>query len=92
MVYKKSRGEQLFDIINHLIMIFIFIVMVYPFLYVLNYSLSIPGRIRNPLLIVPAGINLEAYKIAFSDPSIYHAFFVSVARSTIGPLTMLIVT
>ena len=80
-----------FDICNSLFMILLFIVMAYPFLYVISYSFSTPAKIINPLLIFPQGFTLKAYVTLFSDPEFFHSLLISVARTILGPLSMLVV-
>lgn len=92
MIYKKTYKDVIFDVINHSVMILLVITMAYPFIYVLNYSISNVSRIYNPLMLVPVGINFEAYKILLSDTSIYRALLISVSRSILGPALMLMIT
>ena len=80
-----------FDILNSLLMIVIFVIMLYPFLYVFSYSFSLPSKITSPLLILPQGFNVKAYAMLFEDESFFQTLLVSIARTIIGPLSMLIV-
>lgn len=89
--YKKSIWDILFDIINYTIMILICIVMVYPFLFVLFYSLSTPSSITPGILLYPKGFTLHSYKMIVTNPDIMHSLYISVLRSTIGPATSLVV-
>lgn len=92
MIFKNSPGERLFDVFLYTLMAIVFLLMVYPFLYVFNYSISSVAQVKNPLLIIPEGIQLESYAIIFRDPTMYRAMLVSVARSVVGPIFMLMVT
>jgi len=89
---KTALGGVAFDVINAAVMACIFIAMVYPFLYMLNYSISTPGRGRGTLYLLPAGINLESYKILLADPAVLRALFISVSRSVLGPIAMMAVS
>lgn len=89
---KRSYGGIVFDSINSLFMVLVIIIMVFPFLYVLNYSISDPSKVGTGLMLVPRGINLDAYHIVLSDSDIIHSFYVSVGRTIVGPLAMLVVT
>lgn len=80
-----------FDILNSIFMILLFIVMAYPFLYVISYSFSTPAKITNPLLLLPQGFTLKAYNTLFSDSEFFTSLLVSLARTIVGPLTMLMV-
>ena len=88
---KRSISGVIFDSFNAIFMLIVFIVMLYPFVYVFNYSISNPVLIRNSPLLLPVGFNLTSYAILLRDPSIYHALFISVSRSILGPATMIIV-
>ena len=65
-----------FDNCNSLFMILLFIVMAYPFLYVISYSFSTPAKIITPLLIFPQGFTLKAYVTLFSDPEFFHSLLI----------------
>ncbi len=86
-----TLGGLIFDILNSLLMILIFIIMLYPFLYVFSYSFSTPAKITNPLLILPKGFTVKAYKTLFADEDFFRAVLVSVERTVLGPFLMLLV-
>lgn len=86
----KSVGGLIFDCFNSVLMLLVFIVMLYPFVYVLNYSVSSPSEVGNSLLLIPVGFNLNSYKVLLKDASIYRALLVSISRSIIGPATMIV--
>ncbi len=92
MVRKRTAAGTAFDAVNLVFMICIFVLMIYPFLYVINYSFSNPAYVRNTPLLWPVGFNVESYKLLLKDSAIWRALGVSVARSLIGPLLMLIVS
>ena len=80
-----------FDIVNSLFMIALFVVMAYPFIYVISYSLSTPAKITNPLVLWPQGFTVKAYGTLFGDADFYTSLLVSVARTVIGPVSMMVV-
>jgi putative aldouronate transport system permease protein len=92
MKAKRTISGTIFDICNGILMVAIFVCMVYPFLYVLNYSLSTPGKITQPLLLFPQQLTLKPYEILLSDRAFYQALFISVSRAILGPVTMLFVS
>jgi putative aldouronate transport system permease protein len=75
------------DIYIYGILAIVLVVTFYPFWYILVYSLSDPARPKPGFLLLPAGFSLEAYAATLANNGILHAFFVSVARSVIGPVT-----
>lgn len=91
MNYKRSVGDHIFDGLNGLLMLLLVVVMLYPFLYVINYSVS-SGQTLGSLLLVPHGFTLKAYSTLLKDTAVLRAFFISAARSIIGPTISLIVT
>lgn len=92
MVYKQTWSDRVFNFLNGFLMLVIFIIMVYPFLYVINYSVTAPSEAGGSLLLLPKGINFEAYKTLLQESGILRAFGISVARSIIGAALMLIIT
>ena len=85
-------GDLVFHLFTALIMILIAIVMVYPFLYVLNYSLSNPTKIGTSLLIVPKGFNIDSYAALFRADYVLTGLFISVMRTIIGTAAMIVVS
>lgn len=63
MFYKKSKGELIFDVCNHILMIFLVVITLYPCYYVLVASMSDPVKAfsSNGLLLYPKGFSLTSY-------------------------------
>lgn len=89
---KLKPADLLFDTVNTAFMIFIFISMLYPFWYVLSYSLSDSSLIKGGLMLFPQGFSLDAYRVCLSNSDIVNGFYISVSRSVIGAATMIIVS
>ncbi len=72
MRIRKGIGERVFDASNHLFLIGLMIVTLYPLLYVLFASVSNPGALAQSrgLLFRPLGFTLDAYRKVFDNPSI----------------------
>ncbi|GBG09231.1 sugar ABC transporter permease [Paenibacillus agaridevorans] len=92
MHYKVSPGDRVFDFINYLIMILVFIVMVFPFLHLINYSLSNPSLVSGKFLFYPKQFNLDSYRAIFANPDVLNGIYISLARTIIGTSFMAIVT
>lgn len=92
MIKQKGAGNFLFNCVLMLIMLVVFILFVYPFLYIVLYSLSDISQLKTPFLIYPVGFNLDSYKAILTDGGNLNALFVSVARCVVAPLSMLIVS
>lgn len=91
MKYKRSIGDHIFDGINGLVMLLLVIITLYPFIYVLNYSIS-SGQTLGSLLLLPHGFTLEAYTSLLKDSAVLRAFGISAARSLLGPAISLLIT
>jgi putative aldouronate transport system permease protein len=89
---KVTVGDVSFDFVVALIMLIVTVVSIYPFLYIIFFSLSNSALIGKGLLLYPVGFNLDAYRLLLDDSKIPHAFLISVLRSTIGPVCSIIVT
>lgn len=92
MKAKKHISGIVFDIFNIIFMCFLLFGFVYPFIYVISYSLSEPSKVGSGLMFFPAGFSLESYKKLLGMGDVLYSMFISIARSTIGPFFMIIVT
>ncbi|MFB6366813.1 carbohydrate ABC transporter permease [Paenibacillus elgii] len=88
----RTTFDRLFDAGNYVLMAFVGILMFFPFLYIISYSLSEPSKLPQGLLVLPAGFTLDAYARAFEDPAIFHSILISVGRTILGPVVMIFVT
>ena len=89
---RASVSGAIFDGFNSLFMLLVFCVMMYPFLYVLNYSISASAKVGGSALFLPVGVNFDNYRILLKDSTIYRAFFVSLSRCLVGPAAMIVVS
>lgn len=92
MVQKKG-GDTVFFIGNHLFLALIFVVMIYPFLYVLAVSLSSPDAvIKNKVFLFPVGFNLTAYRVVADNRGIWTGYANTILYTVVGTLINLMVT
>ncbi len=90
----KPRGSELtYQIVIFFVALVVSISALFPLLYVVGVSLtSMPELIsRNYFVIVPRHPTLGAYQRILRNPTIWNAFAISVARSTIGPVLSLVI-
>ena len=92
MIEKRGPIDYVFDTFIYVLMSCVFIIMAYPFVYVIVYSVSDISKIKFPLLIWPAGINFDSYRVIFGDRNMLNAAFISLARCVAGPFSMLLVS
>jgi len=68
------------------------IVTAYPFWYILIYSISDPQGFSPGIQLLPHAVSMQAFANVITNDSFLNALFISVARSTIGPIISGIIT
>ncbi len=82
---KNSAGEQIFKLLNLIFMLILITIMLYPILNVLAVSFSSYTEFtKNPLMIIPKGANLDAYRTIFSSKLLKTAFGNSIFITIVG--------
>lgn len=89
----RSPGSILMDVIIYIIMIFVLVVCLVPFIYMLALSLSDPKAIvNNQVTFWPVGWTFDAYSQIFTYPNFFRAygntFFYTFAGTAIALLMM----
>ncbi len=93
MRMKKSRGEQLFDIVLIIVSILIFVIVAYPLYFVIIASLSNPEAVLGgKLSFWPVGLNIESYKMILNEPKIWIGYRNTIFYTTLGTVINLILT
>lgn len=81
---KKSYGGVLFDGVNHLFMVIVIIVMLYPFWNTVALSLNdAMDSIRGDIYLWPRVFTTFNYINLFATGTLINAFYVSVARTVL---------
>jgi putative aldouronate transport system permease protein len=89
----RSPGEIVFDGFNVLLMLVVALIMIYPFWYVLIYSLNTSSDAASGgLWLWPRKFTLGNIAYVLNRPNFQLAFVVTVARTVLGPLLHLVVT
>lgn len=93
-ISRKFKTEPLlFHTINYLLMLFIVVVTLYPFLNTLAVSFNAGiDTTRGGIYVWPREWTLKNYDAVFQDGRVYHAFWVSVARTVIGTVVGVFLT
>lgn len=90
---KLGKSELIFQVVAYVIFTLIAFMCVYPFYYILVYSLSDPSEVaQKGMLILPVGFTFRNYTSILSLKNIYIALFVSVARVLIGTASGVVLT
>lgn len=87
------NSDLLIDFIVYGISFFILIITLYPFLYVLSMSVSIPAAVNSgKVFLFPVGFDLGAYKIMFSNKTIWLMYLNSIWVVVFGTIINLFTT
>lgn len=94
MKMKKSKSEIVFLIFNYIFMFFAMIVTIYPFYYVINCSLSNSLELMGArgTMLLPKGLNFEAYKTVFNNPNILSGYKTTIIVLIAGTSLSILMT
>ena len=89
--FNSTRSDKTFDIINVVILSFVLIITLYPFLNVLAISLNdSTDTVRGGIYLWPREFTLENYRTIFSYSSLKQGFLITMLRTLSGTLLGLI--
>jgi len=72
-------------IVLYAVLIILMIICLYPFLYIINISLSDSHEVTNgAVYLIPKGINFNAFKVIFRTSTIWRGYFNSLLYVTVG--------
>ncbi|WP_168120238.1 carbohydrate ABC transporter permease [Paenibacillus sp. HB172176] len=91
---RKSRGEQIFQVILVLFMLFMILITLYPFVYVLLSSISDSRKLisHSGLLLTSQGLTFDAYTKVFQNPNILGGYLNTILIVFGGTLLNLFMT
>ena len=91
--YKKSMGECAFDVFNHVLMLIILFITVYPFWEQLVMSFSSGWQVyEGGIKLWPKQFSLEAFEVAFEYDAIWIGYRNAVIRAAVGTIFSLTVS
>lgn len=89
----KKKKIQLFDVVVHIISIFLLALVLYPMILVVSNSFSDPGLVASgKILLLPKGFNLNGYEEFFKDKNILVGYANTFFYTILGTLINLVVT
>ena len=91
----KIERKTTFDIVNGIILLFISIICIFPFLYIFFMSISDGKFVANgDVIFFPKGVNFESYKFIFQTPTlnIVSGMINSFKYTVLGTVVSLAVT
>jgi putative aldouronate transport system permease protein len=94
MKFYNSPSGRIFDFFNHILLILLCTVMVYPFWYVFVASLSTPSFVATVrgMMIWPVGVNFGAYERVLQNPAILSSYMNTLFYVGVGTLLNLLLT
>ena len=94
VVYKKTKMDYVFITINTLLMIFLMVITLYPFLYVLFASLSDPNEFiaHSGTLLYPLSPTFDSYWAVLNNPNILIGYKNTIFIVVIGTGINLLMT
>lgn len=85
---RLSPGELIFEIINTLIMLFIMVITLYPFINILALSLNdASDALSGGIYLIPRIFSLDSYYRIFTSEALLDAAVVTIARTILGTVT-----
>ncbi|MEC0106922.1 MULTISPECIES: carbohydrate ABC transporter permease [Paenibacillus] len=89
----ESRGDRIFNIVNHFLLIIITLIVIYPLVFVLSASFSDPQAVlRGEMFLWPKGINLHSYEKIFQNKDILRGYTNTLIYTSVGTLINLVMT
>lgn len=91
--FKDDREGLIFNSLNVAFMIIFSVIMLYPFWNTIAVSFNEAiDTVRGGITLYPRKFTFQNYKILFKNSSIFNAFIISVARTTINVVTNVLFT
>jgi putative aldouronate transport system permease protein len=91
--FRKSLLEQAFIVCNSLFMVLLCAITLYPFIYVLAYSLNEgTDAVQGGIYLFPRKFTLFNYQYVLNNGTMQSAYMISVGRTVLGTILGLIVT
>jgi len=88
----QRAQDRLFTVFMWVFLVLMFIVTTYPFWHVVMVSISDPTNVITGFQLLPNGISFQAYMAVFTNSSFLNALWISLVRSTIGPIISGVIT
>lgn len=82
---KGGIGNRLFDATVYILLFLVVFLCLYPFWNIFIMSINDAGdTVRGGLYLLPRKPTLDSYKIVFQNQEIWHATWISLARTVVG--------
>ena len=90
---RMSAGDRIFTVINAAILILIFIITLYPLIYVVSASISSPDAVASgKMLLWPVDVTLDGYKYILKYNDIWLGYANTIFYTVVGTIVNLFFT
>ena len=90
---RQSTGDRVFEIVNTALLALILLVILYPLWFVVIASVSDPAKVvAGDVLLWPAGMSFEAYRMVFRDSMIMTGYRNTLYYTILGTAINLVMT
>lgn len=90
---RQSTGDRVFEIVNTALLALILLVILYPLWFVVIASVSDPAKVAaGDVLLWPAGMSFEAYRMVFRDSMIMTGYRNTLYYTLLGTAINLVMT
>lgn len=90
---RQSTGDRVFEIVNTALLALILLVILYPLWFVVIASVSDPAKVAaGDVLLWPAGMSFEAYRMVFRDSMIMTGYRNTLYYTLLGTTINLVMT
>ena len=90
---RQSTGDRVFEIVNTALLALILLVILYPLWFVVIASVSDPAKVAaGDVLLWPAGVSFEAYRMVFRDSMIMTGYRNTLYYTLLGTAINLVMT
>lgn len=83
-IQSKSVSRRVFQIGIFIVLMLFALVCIYPFYYIIIYSVSDPAEVGRGVYFLPQGFSLLNYQQIFQQPGIFQALVISILRTVVG--------
>lgn len=90
---RQGRSNKIFDVVNHLILFFLMMIVLYPLYFIVIASFSAPDAVsRGEVLLLPKGFNIKGYQQIFKYKDIWTGYGNSILYTVVGTTVNIIAT
>ena len=93
MAIKDARSDRVFNAVNLTLVTLLFLIVLYPLIYVLSASISSPDAVgTGQVILFPKGFTLEGYKRVFREKNIIIGYQNTLFYTVAGTMLNLVLT